>query len=446
MLQFIIAQNVFLMMGTVSDAKALTANGNFEDIDGIVRDGTTNTMTDRTAGGNAMVYTATTSAGGVSDNHMTDYQNYENTILNNRKGEGVYSHLEGGFVNRNPNYGRGINEAKIILIQVTGPNRTNMRAITEIVGGTAALIIANSNGIDIAGASFMNTDKLTFVGGRTTLDENGNLNKFDMSRQLGSSITIAGVNNNGVISLGLDASNVQYVDIVSRSIEVVGEIQGNEDEDGELNLRMGNDKFDYGTKEITSDDSLGAATKPAFALDSSHIGGMYAGRINLIATENGLGVRTRGTLVSNVSDINFDVAGDIEYEAIKSEGDINITSRKGDITQGRYQDAGHISAAAATGDINIEAQDGSIKLSGQNSEFYLLDAQNLNISASEDLTIENGKAIARSGDIILTADQKLTLIDQELDSTLGNIVLTSNLGNIDIQSNLSASIISAALN
>ena len=100
----VMTQSIFLVLATQNDAKALTPTGNFIDVAGIVPDGTTKTITDRTQGGMATVYIAPPTAGGVSNNNMTDFQNNENTIINNYKGVSTYSHLENGQVIGNPNY------------------------------------------------------------------------------------------------------------------------------------------------------------------------------------------------------------------------------------------------------------------------------------------------------------------------------------------------------
>lgn len=446
-IQVVLVQHMILIMLTMNDAKALTPDGNFTDVAGIVPDGTSMTKTDRAPNGTAMVYTAPPTAGGVSNNYMRDYQNNENTILNNYKGVATQSQLDGGLVSGNPHYGSGVNEASVILMQVTGGNRTNMNAITEIVGRNAELIVANPNGINIGGARFINTAKLALVTGKANLDNNGNLTNFDISNQLGSNIVITGVNNNGVVGLGLDVSNVNYVDIVSRAIEVYGNVLGSSDLNAQLNFKTGNHQYDYLTKNVSSDSSLGTTTKPLFALDSSYLGGMYAGRINLIATEGGLGVRLRGDVVSDVADINLHAQSDVEYEAMNAaKGNINITSETGNITGGKYQDQNHQSSLVASGAININAKLGDVNLLGQGYDNWLLDAGALQILAGNNLNFENGAIHSRDDDILLSAKQNLSLRDVQIYADLGNININSDLGDIDIKSDSSFSIISAKLN
>ncbi len=444
---FVMTQSIFLFVATANDAKALTPTGNFVDVEGIVADGSTKTMTDRTASGVATVYIAPPTPGGVSNNHMRDFQNNENTIINNYKGVSTNSRLENGQVIGNPNYGSGVNEASIILMQVTGGNRTNMRAITEIVGRNAEYIIANPNGIDVAGASFINTSKLALVTGSANLDANGNLAKFDISNNAGSDIIITGVNNNGAINLGLDVSNVNYVDIVSRSIQVLGNVIGSSELSGQLNFKTGNHQYDYLTKNITSDSNKGNTTKPIFALDSSHLGGMYAGRINLIATESGLGVTTRGDLIADVADINFSAVGDIKYEAINaSKGNINITSHNGNIKQGEFQDETHIAGITALGNINITATNGDVDLLGQGHNSWLVNGSKVSIFAGNNLSLTNSSIIARDENLSLEANQNIALKDQELYAGLKNISVTSNFGNIAINSDSGPSVVGSNLN
>jgi len=142
-------------------------------VDYLVPDGTTNTSVDRAANGTPLLNIAAPNSNGLSHNKFTDYNVMtENLVINNRKGDVGNSQLA-GVVYGNPNFntpnGR---EASTILNEVTSNRITRLEGYTEIMGGRANLIIANPSGVNIAGAGFINTARLSIVAGRPNM-ENG---------------------------------------------------------------------------------------------------------------------------------------------------------------------------------------------------------------------------------------------------------------------------------
>ena len=366
--------------------------GNITDVPGLTPDGSTNTVTDRAPNNTPIVNIAAPSAGGVSLNNWESYNvTNENQILNNAKGATVDTQLAGQIYG-NPNLTQpGVNEAAIIVNQVTSTNRTNINGYVEVAGRKAELIVANPNGLSIAGGGFINVSRLGLVSGSVNMNGSGNIDSFTLGNGQNSNIIITGIDTPTYANLGLDASTVDYVDIITRSVQVLGDIHAK----GDLNFRLGNGAYDYANRTINSDSSIGAATKPSFALDSSYLGGMYAGRISLIATENGIGVRTRSDLVSKASEINFDVAGDIDYERLNAETNINLTSTGGKITQGKYATIARPAMVYAKGNITLTGATGiELNDSSQASNFYALGSIYLN---STNGLIKNNSHIKAEG-------------------------------------------------
>ncbi len=433
-ISLIFSQNFLTFIFSANDAKALTANGNIVDIDHIVPDGSTNTITDRAPNNTPIVNIAAPSGAGVSLNNFTDFNvTNENAIFNNSGDLTINTNLAGVISGNQNLIPSGVNEAGIIIGQVTGTNRTQLNGFTEIAGRRAELVLINQNGINVSGAGFINTSRLSLITGVVNMN-NGNIVDFSLSNDANSDIIITGIDTPTYVNLGLDASQVDYVDIISRFVEVSGDIFAGT----ELNIKTGNEKYNYDTKEVTSDDDI-TNNNPTFGLDSSHLGGMYAGKIKIISSKKGVGVRARGDLVSNVSDIDLEAKGDIEYERLQSANNINVTTTNNKITQGLQATADKPSLAYANNNINLTANNDDIELNGE----YLFANNIINLVSTN--KIVNNTELTSNSDINITANNftnnKRVVALRDLNTLIYNDLLNQNGGllfagnNINMQVN-----------
>jgi len=318
-----------------------------------------NAYLDRAQNGTPLVNINNATTGGVSANYYKDLNvTNENLILNNYKGESVETNL-GGVIYGNPNFnGTNGRAADIILNEITTNRVSNINGYIEVAGKKADVIIANPNGIMVSGGGFLNTSRLSLITGKSgacsngttncgTLDSNGNLNPFlltDTGVNPNAIITVVGRNvtdaNGNVVAynLGIDATNINYLDLVSRVIKINGNIIGSDNT--EINVKTGNDKSYYNRDangnsntngfNVISKDNTSDTNKPEFAIDSTAFGGVQAGRINFIATEKGIAVKTRSDLIATVSDINFDVNGNINLEetgSLYAKNNVNLNNK-----------------------------------------------------------------------------------------------------------------------
>ncbi|RJF86120.1 hypothetical protein [Sphingomonas cavernae] len=82
-----------------------------------------------------------------------------------------------------------------------------------------------------------------------------------------------------------------------------------------------------------------AQPAPCFALDVAALGGMYAGAIQLIGTEAGLGVNVAGDLASLERGFSLDVNGKLTLSGrITSGGTIDIKAQEAEVTGAAYAD------------------------------------------------------------------------------------------------------------
>ncbi|NTX29097.1 filamentous hemagglutinin N-terminal domain-containing protein [Burkholderia pyrrocinia] len=145
-------------------------------------------------------------ASGISTNRFTDYNVGSKGLVLNNSVNRTNTQLAGSI---DGNAQLGGRSAQVILNQVTGGNASVLAGATEVAGQQARVIVANPNGISVNGASFINASRVSLVAGTTEFDEDGHVARF---RTENGRITIDGA--------GLDARNLDQLDLVSRSLKV----------------------------------------------------------------------------------------------------------------------------------------------------------------------------------------------------------------------------------
>ena len=181
-------------------------------------------------------------------------------------------------------------------------SRSTLAGFTEVLGGKADIVVvANPNGISCNGCGFINTDHATLTTGTPNIAAGGSLAGFTVNR---GDVLVGGS--------GVNASAQQIFDIVARSVKVDGNI--NVAAGSSLGITTGTNVWSYAGRNVTGTVACsGSGSAPTYAIDSSSVlGGMYAGRIRLIATEAGVGVRMAGEVAASTNDFTLNSAGRIK--------------------------------------------------------------------------------------------------------------------------------------
>ncbi len=253
-----------------------------------------------------VVNIATPNDAGISHNTYQEFNvATQGAVLNNAT-QAAQSQLA-GQLNANPNL-KG-NAAELIINEVTSNGRSELQGQLEIVGNKANVMIANPNGITCDGCGFINTASATLTTGKPQFDKQGALEALEVKQ---GQITIG--------SKGLDGKATDYVDIISRATELNGKIQANT-----LSLTQGANRISL--KDGTVNSLAGEGAKPQLAIDTKALGGMYANKIRLVATEDGVGVNLK-ELTSDQRDITLNANGKIELGNTNAKTDLNIISEK----------------------------------------------------------------------------------------------------------------------
>ncbi len=241
----------------------------------------------RAGNGVPVVNITTPSAAGVSRNVWRQFDVDGNgVVLNNSRGDA--STQLGGWVGGNPWLAAG--SARVILNEVNSTHASQLRGFVEVGGQRADVVIANPAGIVVDGGGFINASRATLTTGQPLMN-GGALQGFAVQQGL---VRVQGA--------GLDASSTEHAQILARAVEVNAGLWAQR-----LDMVTGANTVSADAAAITP-STPAAGDTPAFALDVSAIGGMYAGKIRLVGTEAGLGVRQTG-LIDARGVLTLDVNG-----------------------------------------------------------------------------------------------------------------------------------------
>ena len=361
---------------------------------------------EETANGIPLVNITAPSSGGVSRN---EYETFnvpdKGAILNNSY---TLSKTElAGYVQGNNNMAE--RPAKIIVNEVTGAGSTSMDGFLEVAGNRADVVIANPNGITVNGGGFINTGKAFLTTGKPVYDGEDHLQRFDIT---GGDILVEGK--------GLGGKETGSLAILSRAVKINAGIWAKD-----LHITTGANTVDAKTLEASAIEGKGG--RPAFALDTAAIGGMYAGRITLVGTEKGLGVNNSGTW-SAEDNLTLDWNGDLKNSGTiysKGNADLRASCLENDKTIAAER---NLSAAAKE---NIRNQ-GKL-LTGENMDIYAgktLDNAGHAMESGNNLSIETGDAINNAAGTIKSGGSQQIKAGHTLTNTEGTLAAD---GNINIQ-------------
>ncbi|WP_185021748.1 hemagglutinin repeat-containing protein [Pseudomonas protegens] len=406
--------------------------------DGIVVNGSGTTL-GQAGNGVPIVNIATPNGGGLSHNKFSDYNvGQQGLILNNATGRTQETQL-GGIILGNSNLGG--RAANVILNEVNGGSPSQLKGYTEVAGQAAHVIVANPYGVSCNGCGFINTPKATLTTGKPVI-ENGQVQRYQVDQ---GSVAIEGA--------GLNASNIDQFEIITRSAKINAEIQARH-----LAVIAGANDVDAKTLNATA-RTANPADAPQLAIDSSALGGMYAGAIKLVGTEAGVGVKLDGKLIASGGDIQLDAdgqlrmadataekgavaikAGSLEAQgAVYAGSELKVQTR-GDLSSqktlaardsiqldsgGQLSNQGIIEAGVnadnsrnANGDISLNARD--------------LDNRGKSIVASRDLTLNTAQTLDNQGGT-LSGQRQVKVSAGALDNSRQGKLLSAERLQLDVE-------------
>lgn len=320
------------------------------------------------------------SSQGVSHNIYTEFNVDKNGVVLNNSTTNTNTQLAG---NISGNANLAGNSATIILNEVRSSDPSQLNGMVEVAGKSAQVIIANPSGITCDGCGFINTNHATLTTGTANFTD-GKLTGYDVKK---GQVVITGA--------GMDVDNngkPQLTDIFARSVKVNAKLQANNLNivTGANRLKMNGDLDKY---------IAGTGDAPQLALDVTSLGSMYAGKINMLGTEAGVGVR-------------------LDNADIVSTGRLSLS------TNGKLENNGSRIVSMSEMGINADSLDNS-------NGIIHAERGNLNVNISHDLNNHNGKITSENIYLngghtnntngLIDAKQQMNLGGQTLDNTEGEI-------------------------
>ena len=291
---------------------------------------------------------------GVSINEYSRFNTpTTGTILNNSN-KNIDTKIAGQI---DANY-RLNKEASLIINKVNSAEKSSLKGNLEVAGSRADVVIANPNGISVDGLNMINSRSLTLT--------TGNINKLSPKE-----IELISNNSIDIVGDGLNDKSSDYTNVISNAINLNSNIHANE-------LNIVGEKALTSSKDRLYNDVKAKNQENSFSLDSSALGGMYANKIKLVGTSNGVGVNNSGLVIAN-NNIEISLDGDIvNAGAIASNKEAKIEAKT--ITN---KDEALIAAKES---LNIKAE----TLVNTSSQIY---AKDINVEAKK--LVNNSSSQAR---------------------------------------------------
>lgn len=307
----------------------------------------------------------------------------------------------------------GIN-ARTIVNQVTSTNPSLIQGNINVLGPRANVILANPNGVTVDGGSFTNAGHVVLSTGQVGFTD---LTVAPGVVQRNVVLTT----DRGKITIGPGglSGTLVNLDLIAKQLSVNGPVT-NDFTSSRSGIRAiaGDSTTTYDTSFSPSDnghDWLIGTSSPgtksnSVAVDITAAGGLTAGRVQLIVTDQGAGVHSLGKIYANAGDVVVTASGDIAIAdgSLKAERDVAL------MTPGTVSLQG--TQVISANNMNVQA--GNIALSDDTTGPTTLSAGNtVNLTSNGSITnigslIQAGTTASdgtrTGGDVVLTAAGDIT--------------------------------------
>ncbi|AUT66294.1 filamentous hemagglutinin [Paraburkholderia terrae] len=390
---------------------------------GVVADGGTATSVSTAANGHQTVNIAP-SVGGVSHN--------------------TYSHFNVGSAGVDLN-NVGIN-ARTIVNQVTSTDPSVISGQLAVLGSRANVVLANPNGITINGGSFVNTGHVAFSTGQVSFNDvlTGSVLQRNVVLDTKTGTIIVGPQglSSALVALDLIAKNIlvngPLTNTFTSPTATVRLLGGTSN----VTLNTGVSPNDNANDWLSVNASATHDTASSFAVDITAAGSLTSGRVQLIVTDKGPGVRSAGPMNATLGDFTLASNGAVEFSntTLTANGNVNMQVQDTLTATSMQMQAGSAATIASTGLLGLNSTSllasGGINLSGGGVKLYNDSGmQTVIASSNAGVVVKSSQDIVNVGSLVQGQTQTTGDSDSKGAVTLnasGNVLnqstTTSKLG------------------
>lgn len=308
----------------------------------------------------------------------------------------------------------GIN-ARTIVNQVTSTNPSLIQGTINVLGPRANVILANPNGVTIDGGSFTNTGHVVVTTGQVSFDD------LTLAPGVTQRNVVLTTRAGGItIGPGGLSGTLVNLDLIAKHLSVNGPVTNDfTTSAGGVRAIVGDSTNTYDTSFSPTDnghDWLVSSTSPgtvnpALAVDITAAGGLTGGRVQLIVTDKGAGVRNLGAIYASAGDVTVSTQGDVSVidGSIRAENDVQMTTPGAISLQGAQVSAARNVALSANGIALTDDSTGSSSVTALTGSVGLTSTGDITSVGSR---IEAGTVAldgtATGGDVNLTTAGNIT--------------------------------------
>ncbi|KWB96520.1 filamentous hemagglutinin N-terminal domain-containing protein [Burkholderia ubonensis] len=229
----------------------------------------------------------------------------------------------------------GIN-ARTIVNQVTSTNPSLIQGEIAVAGPRANVVLANPNGITVNGGSFVNTGHVAL--------STGNVSFNDVQIAPGviqRNVVLDTATGAIVVGPGGLASALIGLDLIAKTIRIDGPVNNTFTSptagvrllagSSRVELNTGLSPSDNANDWLTRSATMNPDTASSYAIDITAAGSLTSGRVQLIVTDRGPGVRSAGPLNASLGDFLLTSNGNVELSNTKIDvaQDFSMTTQGG---------------------------------------------------------------------------------------------------------------------